>query len=1661
VQNTQNLNDNANNEGHANSDIPRTEGRGNQDSRATQNEAQRHSGVKAKVAFASLNIKGRRSGEIDKWMHIPQVMRERRIGVMAIQETHMTDELADQFETLFGNRFALLHSPDPLTRNAKGVALILNKRLIKTSDVELITLVPGRAISVSLPWQDSLRVNVMAIYAPNAPGEIRDFWNVITEKVTSNPELKPDVVMGDFNLVEDALDRIPSKPDDQRATEKLREFRARYGLVDGWRKANPEEKGYSWARESDGTQSRLDRIYVHRSFFADCADWRIDPPPIPTDHDIVSAKIATPTSPEMGRGRWAIPTRLLKNKLIKEEIQRMGRDLEDRLMSLAPRTQDVNPQSLLREFKVKIREMIRVHEKRIQPMVKKRIANLTDKLRRVINDPGLPADEIKISSIHIRKEIQRLLKETHQKNRDILSAIDEAEGEKIGKTWSNRAKESKPRDTIKRLRDPETDTLTSESAKMAQITASYHDKLQHDGHDPQLAPDEAGLNEILNQVKTKLSEESKRMLREEISEGEIREAIKKTNNEKAPGLDGIPIELWKSLDDQYMSDKTSPKKKCNIIWILTQVFRDIEVSGMDDSASLNEGCINPIYKKKDPDDAANYRPITLLNTDYKIYTKALSLRLADAVPEIINTDQAGFIRNRNIFDQVKTTKLVIDYMCRANKRGAVIALDQEKAYDKILHPYLWKVMEKFEFPAEFIRIIQSLYDNAETTVMVNGELSQPFLVRRGVRQGDALSCLLFDIAIEPLAERIRKSRDIEGVRIPGTRRFLKIKLFADDTTVFLSSNDSIEKLQQTLSEWCAVSGARFNMEKTEIIPTGNPAQRTEIMNTRKLDEGSAELPPTVHIAKEGEPVRILGAWLGNGVDQSMTWAPILENVCKRLRNWGAAKHSLEGRRLIVQMQVAGVTQYLTKVQGMPCEIEAQLNKQIRRFTWNNEKVDTVNRYQMYAPHKKGGKKLLDLEARNKAIHLTWLKAYLNLGADRATWTYFADAIIGTDIPNSHQIDGDPESRIMPILQTWNPKVRGSSLPEDLKQMLKLAREYNVRVEASNPSKEAKEAMPIWYHIHSDQSARRLYKSKTAKCLRKKHNMRLVRDAIRALETTGEDHVPRNNCTCEACKSLRAEHGCTHTHECINLMATLVSKILPKWNPKTVDSPNPAVTVNEELTLEAGETVVSKVDPECNLREVITIFNEDPLTQQTTPVTPLMREGEPQTVMVWTDGACINNGRENAAAGSGIWYSEDDPRNRSIRVPIRAQSNQTGELIAVLIAVRENASEDNLRIISDSKYVIDGLTKHARRWENKNWAGNQHGPLFRCITAWIRWRKGTTTLRWTKGHNGDRGNEGADKLAGEGAKKPFYEDPGTLIAPPGLTARGAKLSELEQRDFYKIISGRRKIPPRTRTTRIVGRIQACTESTFGTSPKEEAIWIATRHKDLTRKTRDFLWKSTQHAYKVGEYWNNIPGYEGRGVCPLCDTQEDMEHILTECGAKARSAAWGLANKLWATRSNSPLPTNLGDILGCGLAEFQRNGRPDDGKNRLYRIILSETAYLIWKMRNERRIQDEDGAEHDNVIEETTRRWRKTMNKRLTIDRHLTDNKRFGKRAVKPELVKWTWKGTLENEENLPTDWHVVKGGFSGYLAGVSPRIRQEGLGPTDARSPTQSREAASA
>jgi exonuclease III len=313
-------------------------------------------------------------------------MRERNISILAVQETHLTDELAEQFENLFGNTTTIHYSPDPNTRNARGVALLLHKRAVRTDEAKTTTLIPGRAMVTKIPWQDDQTINILTIYAPNAPRETKDFWNEINAKINASPDLSPDVMLGDFNLVEDALDRLPSKPDDQNATEALREFRNHHNLVDGWRKANPNTKNYTWSRESDGTQSRIDRIYVREEFFPDCKGWDINTPPIPTDHDLISARISTPSTPIIGRGRWAIPTRIFKHKATKDELQKLGLELERKLSTTQARTPQENPQIWLKDFKTKVRDIALRHEKAAQPRIKRKIAKLSDTLHALRNN---------------------------------------------------------------------------------------------------------------------------------------------------------------------------------------------------------------------------------------------------------------------------------------------------------------------------------------------------------------------------------------------------------------------------------------------------------------------------------------------------------------------------------------------------------------------------------------------------------------------------------------------------------------------------------------------------------------------------------------------------------------------------------------------------------------------------------------------------------------------------------------------------------------------------------------------------------------------------------------------------------------------------------------------------------------------------------------------------------------------------------------------------------------------------------------------------------------------------------------------------------------------------------------------------------------------------
>ena len=189
--------------------------------------------------------------------------------------------------------------------------------------------------------------------------------------------------------------------------------------------------------------------------------------------------------------------------------------------------------------------------------------------------------------------------------------------------------------------------------------------------------------------------------------------------------------------------------------------------------------------------------------------------------------------------------------------------------------------------------------------MINGVPSSPYRVTRGVRQGDPLSCLLFDIAIEPLACTLRGSA-LQGFRVPGVVDKILTSLSADDTTVFLSEVDEYGELLEILDRRCKASKAKFNKDKTQVIPVvGTALYRRKVIETRTTRDGvpSLVLPANISITEDGEVMRILGAWIGNGADQMAPWTGVLRGVDKALSRWKLTHSTLRGKRLNNRMIV--------------------------------------------------------------------------------------------------------------------------------------------------------------------------------------------------------------------------------------------------------------------------------------------------------------------------------------------------------------------------------------------------------------------------------------------------------------------------------------------------------------------------------------------------------------------------------------------------------------------------------------------------------------------------------------------------------------------------------------------------------------------------------------
>ncbi|EPQ51597.1 hypothetical protein GLOTRDRAFT_21383, partial [Gloeophyllum trabeum ATCC 11539] len=196
---------------------------------------------------------------------------------------------------------------------------------------------------------------------------------------------------------------------------------------------------------------------------------------------------------------------------------------------------------------------------------------------------------------------------------------------------------------------------------------------------------------------------------------------------------------------------------------------------------------------------------------------------------------------------------------------------------------------------------------------------------------------------------------IHGFKIPGLIDEIKLTLFADDTTVYLPKTARLHNLTESLSMWCTASGAKFNTEKTEIIPIGSKMHRLTVLATRRLHQDDDPLPTSIHIVKDGEAIRSLGAWIGNNTNDATPWEAIIDKIAQHLTYLARGHPTLFSKTYMVQQTVGGMTQYLAKVQGMPPNIVTALEKLIRIFIWEDAATNPpVALSQLYMPKENGG-----------------------------------------------------------------------------------------------------------------------------------------------------------------------------------------------------------------------------------------------------------------------------------------------------------------------------------------------------------------------------------------------------------------------------------------------------------------------------------------------------------------------------------------------------------------------------------------------------------------------------------------------------------------------------------------------------------------------------------
>lgn len=411
-----------------------------------------------------------------------------------------------------------------------------------------------------------------------------------------------------------------------------------------------------------------------------------------------------------------------------------------------------------------------------------------------------------------------------------------------GKLLAKAVQNKKVASTIHQIRDKQ-GTPHSSNEENAKQFENYYQSLYNIPSNPRCPHNTDKRTKLIQDFlekysPPKIAENIAQELEAPISGPEFDKSIKDMKTGKDPGPDGLPLQYYKTF-----TNILKPR--------FLKTFQSLHTE-QQPPKELLEAHITVIPKEgKDTNLVANYRPISLINVDVKIYAKILANRLLPLLTSLISLDQVGFIPGREGRDNTIKALNINHWLTSNKKQGFFLSLDAEKVFDRVAWDFIDAVLKHIGILPLMRSYIRALYSNPTARVCVNGHLSNAFHLQNGTRQGCTLSPLLFVLRLEPILNKIRLNSDIKGIEIQN--HTYKVAAFADDMLLFLSEpHISIPNLVQDLEYYQLLSNLKINHSKSNTLNISIPPSSVEICQKTSPSHG----PDTVLHTSELKSLQI-------------------------------------------------------------------------------------------------------------------------------------------------------------------------------------------------------------------------------------------------------------------------------------------------------------------------------------------------------------------------------------------------------------------------------------------------------------------------------------------------------------------------------------------------------------------------------------------------------------------------------------------------------------------------------------------------------------------------------------------------------------------------------------------------------------------------------------